>query len=50
MGQTEPSGSEPPLRPWARPPPGRLVGRGHPAIFALTTMREVDLSRTLGDA
>src|SRR5918995_4002004 len=31
MGQTEPSGSEPARRPWATPPPGRLVGRGHPA-------------------
>ena len=31
MSQSEPSGSEPNLRPWASPPPGRLVGRGHPA-------------------
>ena len=31
MSQSEPSGSDPNLRPWASPPPGRLVGRGHPA-------------------
>src|SRR2546421_6316439 len=31
MSQSEPSGSDPTLRPWASPPPGRLVGRGHPA-------------------
>src|SRR5439155_10530726 len=31
MSQSEPSESEPNLRPWASPPPGRLVGRGHPA-------------------
>src|SRR5947209_14816921 len=31
MSQSEPSGSEPNLRPWATPEPGRLVGRGHPA-------------------
>src|SRR5881275_3417334 len=31
MSQPEPSGSDPNLRPWASPPPGRLVGRGHPA-------------------
>src|SRR5205085_234007 len=31
MSQSEPSGVDPNLRPWASPPPGRLVGRGHPA-------------------
>src|ERR671937_703435 len=31
MSQSEPSENEPTLRPWASPPPGRLVGRGHPA-------------------
>ena len=31
MSQSEQSGNEPMLRPWAAPPPGRLVGRGHPA-------------------
>ena len=31
MSQSEQSGSEPLRRPWAAPPPGRLVGRGHPA-------------------
>jgi acyl-coenzyme A thioesterase PaaI-like protein len=31
MDQTEPYGNEPTRRPWATPPPGRLVGRGHPA-------------------
>src|SRR5881394_4334733 len=31
MSQSEPSGRDPNLRPWASPPPGRLVGRGHPA-------------------
>src|SRR5258706_12978389 len=31
MSQSQPSGSDPNLRPWASPEPGRLIGRGHPA-------------------
>src|SRR6266545_1894315 len=31
MADTEEPGNEPVTRPWAPPPPGRLVGRGHPA-------------------